>query len=565
MIEKLKYNKLLKFSSITIVSSINTFCAEEEIVLNKNSFITINTFTTSLAGFKLKKNKEEIKTRKDLLEYFLDNFSDLVFNNVDDSEDFSNGEKLEALFNLQYHYNNNELFIININGKCKESFNNIEDDKTKSLDDVFTNSELRLILQTYKEVKIKLDFPHKLKKEFEDKLKNVNGDLEGSFNVGEIKDLMEEKGFERDKIIINDGKNEFEDDDILNIAKIYVDYKDDINNYSEPKTAEIEFIAGDGLVLDKIEKKHKIDFVKDSITEDTTIFDFIRNKFKGLVHKNCKIEYFVSRDDTWYDVDGNHTFADEYKIKITINEEISDFTKKKNIEKNKININFEVNDPSKYVFISAIDSIISLEIEKGKAYDDLINKLNEHLVKDLKTGFKIYKNTKDPGNEFTTGNLEDKTTYIVVFDETATDFVKEKEKDRLYINLKFEVTDNTKFKLKQDVTDKDNIEIQQGKNYNDLLDIIKQHLGGRNLKEGFKIYKNDKNTEFTNTGILENNTKYIVVFDNDDINFVDKKTKPQKPDPQKTQETTNTEQTNNDDNETTKKGGYSGKNGKKCC
>ena len=89
------------------------------------------------------------------------NFSDLVFNNVDDSEDFSNGEKLEALFNLQYHYNNNELFIININGKCKESFNNIEDDKTKSLDDVFTNSELRLILQTYKEVKIKLDFPHK--------------------------------------------------------------------------------------------------------------------------------------------------------------------------------------------------------------------------------------------------------------------------------------------------------------------------------------------------------------------------------------------------------------------
>jgi len=206
-----------------------------------------------------------------------------------------------------------------------------------------------------------------------------------------------------------------------------------------------------------------------------------------------------------------------------------------------------------------MNNIISLEIEKGKTYKDLINKINEYLGNDLKTGFKIYKN--DRNNEFTTGEIEDNITYIVVFDETATDFVKEKEKDNLYINLKFEVTDNNKFKLKQDVTDKDNIEIQQGKDYNDLLVIIKKHLGGRNLKEGFKIYKNDRNNEFT-TGNLENNITYIVVFDNDDTNFVDKKEEPQKLDPQKTQDITNTEQTNNDDNETIKKGGYSGKNGK---
>jgi len=253
MIEKLKCNKLLIFSSITTQSSINTFCAEDEIVLSNKSYIDVNGYSTSLKGFKLKKNNKKITNGSELLIYFLNNFSNLKFYNVDDSEDEDNGKKLDEIFDLEEHYNNGKLFIININGMCKESFNNIEDDKTKFLDDVFKKRELCLILRTYKEVKIKLDFHHKLKKEFENKLIEVNNKIKSSFNVGQIKDLMGSKGFERDKISINDGKNEFKDDDTLNIATIWVDYKDAL----EPKTAEIEFIAGDDLVLDKIEKNIK--------------------------------------------------------------------------------------------------------------------------------------------------------------------------------------------------------------------------------------------------------------------------------------------------------------------
>ena len=43
------------------------------------------------------------------------------------------------------------------------------------------------------------------------------------------------------------------------------------------------------------------------------------------------------------------------------------------------------------------------------------------------------------------------------------------------------------------------------------MNIIKDKLGDKDLKEGFKIYKNDKNTEFT-TGNLEDNTTYIVEY-----------------------------------------------------
>ena len=110
---------------------------------------------------------------------------------------------------------------------------------------------------------------------------------------------------------------------------------------------------------------------------------------------------------------------------------------------------------------------------------------------------------------------------ITINDEIEGICKKKVEENKSYINLKFEVTDNNKFKLKDGIKDINNIVIEQNKNYNDLLNIIKQKLNNKDLKSGFKIYKKDKNTEFT-SGNLENGETYIVVFADDDNNFVEK-------------------------------------------
>lgn len=202
---------------------------------------------------------------------------------------------------------------------------------------------------------------------------------------------------------------------------------------------------------------------------------------------------------------------------------------------------------------------------KEKYFESLKNVENfEDFVKIERTeDSKKYENV-DENTKF-----ERDYNYKISIIKKIQNVIKEKEKDKVYISLKFEVTDNTKLKLKQNVTDKDNIEIEQGKIFNDLLEIIKTHLGGKNLVKGYNIYKNNRNEESLFTaGVLENNTTYIVVFDETAVDFVKENEKekehqdPPKQDPPKTQEITNTEQTNNDDNETTKKGGYSGKNGK---
>ena len=116
------------------------------------------------------------------------------------------------------------------------------------------------------------------------------------------------------------------------------------------------------------------------------------------------------------------------------------------------------------------------------------------------------------------------SNYKVTISGIINGIIKEKEKSKINININFDVDDNVNFKLNKNVVNKDDIKLEEGKTYDDLLDIIKKHLDGKELKEGFKIYKKSKDTniEFT-TGVLENNTTYIVVFDNEDTNFVEEK------------------------------------------
>ena len=283
----------------------------------------------------MKKNKKEITTGKDLLRYFLDNFSDLKFNDVNNDSDEDNGKNLKDLFKLEERFENNELIITSINGKYDVFFSVSKEDKDKILKDIFDNKKLELELITYYEIEINTDFRYKLKKEFQEKLKKVNNEIKTFFNVGQIKNLMQEKGFERSKISIKNETGEEIDDNLFILDyKIRVNYIDNTDIYDDfkPKTAKIEFIAGNDLALDKNAKNCEIDFVKDSITKDTTIFDFITNKFKGLSDKNCKIEYFNYEYKIWKDVKEGDGFEDEDKIRITINAEVKDYTIKKNTQ-----------------------------------------------------------------------------------------------------------------------------------------------------------------------------------------------------------------------------------------
>ena len=553
MVKELMNKKIFKFSSVTTISSLN-ICASDWNI-SKGSIIIENDYC-NLQSFNINNTTYKAPCKDDRYNYNnLCNYLSGLFNFPD------NGKKLKDSFG---DFNNYILTWVN---KCdlrtyylrKFNFDALSDF------DQFWVLHVRLIKKP--RVRIVYDsFKYRYKFVFFKKIESINKGIVNLNNltIGDFKKKLTSNGISLDKFNIGylEYSNEVDDNVDFVTNPVILKPKGDCSDYFEPCKTEIEFIAGNGLELDdKYKNGDEIVFVKENIIPNTNIKNYIFKKYNGLNNSNCTIEYKDKRDCPNYGPCGdNFVFYDGQNLKITINAEISGFTKKK-VEKCKINVNFEVKDLSKYVFKTPITNISSLEIEKGKDFNFLKGEIKKHLGKELKSGFVIYKNTKEESNKFTAGPLDDKTTYIVVFDETATDFVKKKDKNKLYIKLKFDVADNSNFKLKQGINDINSITVEQGKNYNELLNIIKGKLGGKDLKEGFKIYKNDKNNEFT-TGNLEDNTTYIIVFDNDDINFVEEKTKSQKPDPQKTQDITNTEQTNNDDNETTKKGGYSGKNGK---
>jgi len=553
MVKELMNKKIFKFSSITTISSLNICAVNWEI---KNGSITIENDYYKFQSFNINNTTYKAPCVEDRGNYnnlcnYLSGLFDFIFN----------GKKLKDSFG---DFNNYILFSVNNINLFNRDLNNFDFDPLINFQNNY-NLHINLIKKPCVRIQYN-SFYYRYKNDFNEKISNINKAIANLkfLTIKDFKQKLINQGIGLTKFNIKYVfyDNEINDDVNFVIYPVILIYNGDYSDYFEPCKTEIEFIAGNGLELDDNYKNgDEIVFVKENINNKTLIKTHIFKKYNGLNNSNCTIEYKDKRDCPNYGPCGdNFVFYDGQNLKITINAEISGFTKKK-VEKCKINVNFEVKDLSKYVFKTPITNISSLEIEKGKDFNFLKGEIKKHLGKDLNTGFKIYKDTKDPSNEFTSGLLEDNITYIVVFDKTATDFVKEKDKNKIYINLKFDVADNSNFKLKQGINDINSIKVEQGKNYNELLNIIKGKLGGKDLKEGFKIYKNDKNNEFK-SGAIEDNVTYIIVFDNDDTNFVDKKEEPQKQNPPKTQETTNTEQTNNDDNETTKKGGCSGKNGK---
>ena len=567
MTKKLINSKIIKFSSITTISSLNICAVNWKIV---NGSIQIENYNYEFQTYNF--NNTTYKAPGCIFQ----NYNDL-YNYLSGLFDFANDKKKTIKdsngdFNNYILFSVNNIYLFNYN-LDKFDFNPLLDFQENG------NLNIKLIRKPY--VRIQYDSNnYRYKDDFSKKIDNINKDIVNlkSLTIGEFKQKLVAQGIDIKKF---DFKYLFYSDEINDnvnfvIYPVKLIYKGDYSDYFEPYKTEIEFIAGNGLELDESFKKDdEIVFVKEKINNKTLIKTHIFEKYNGLKDTNCTIEYKDKRDILNYvTCENGWVFYDGQKIKITINSEIPGFTKKK-IEKYKINVNFEVKDPSKYVFNTVITNISNLEIEKDKDFNYLKEQIKKCLGKELKEGFVIYKGSKVESNKFTSGNLENNATYTVVFDENATDFVKEKEKGKIYIKLNFDVEDNNKFKLKQGIDSLkviNNIDVKQGKDYKELLNIIKIKLGNKELKEGFKIYKGSKveSNKFT-TGLLEDETTYIVVFANDDTNFVEEKQKPSQ-NPPKGQEDQDNNNNNNNNNteptEETKKRNYSGKKGKenkKCC
>ena len=111
--------------------------------------------------------------------------------------------------------------------------------------------------------------------------------------------------------------------------------------------------------------------------------------------------------------------------------------------------------------------------------------------------------------------------YKVHFNGVIPNITKYKD---IKINVKFKVTNEKKFNLRNWIKDRNDIIIEGGKSYDDLLNVIKEHLNNKDLKEGFKINEVLRvvTHEFNKKDKLKDGATYIVYFADDDPNFVEK-------------------------------------------
>ena len=170
------------------------------------------------------------------------------------------------------------------------------------------------------------------------------------------------------------------------------------------------------------------------------------------------------------------------------------------------------------------------------------------------------------------GKFEDGTIVTVTINEEIKGITTNKDPNKDYIKVQFKVSDPSKFNFKENLakTNEFNLEFEKNKKISDLLAEIKTKLGNTDLKEGYKIEKDNTSIKDNGTKLVDDAT-YIITLANDDTNFVEeiKKDKPEeKPeeeedhkDKHKEEEhkedniTNNGNNTNNTENDNTKKKG----------
>ena len=552
MIKKLKYNKLFKISSIISLISINIY--SEEIEIEKgNLYISID--------YKEYHSNENIKINS------------------------------EQDINIDFVIKNIEKFNINYDRRDKLTENKelYKVTKINYGDDSYEWKDYEgLKIKKTGEYKINIISGFKLDKNSKITIIDQNGI--NDFNIGEkVVFLTEGEAL----------KNYNKDEDILNFIRSKID---NVSTAVKEKNLNLKDIDFSDYWFVNVSE----DFIDTNVISEnkyynnTCSYDLLQ-KIKKLGKIDITLQkkpYYTSIDYDGFKYEINKD-SDEYndllnKINAKIKEERL-ITEKEIYKFIKDSVKgITLFDETNILDDGIDDNYLFNFIEKDTDEKDVVESFDKELYIDkienegdckflkpitAKVEFKIPKEyiyfNETVKNKFKNANIDFVIDNINP-DTKVIDFIKEKYFESLKDVGKFE--DFVKIERTKDLKIYENVdkntkferdEIEQGKSFNDLLEIIKTHLGGKNLVKGYNIYKNNRNEESLFTaGVLENNTTYIVVFDENAVDFVKEKEKekehqdPPKQDQPKTQETTNTEQNNNDDNETTKKGGYSGKNGK---
>ena len=585
MIKKLKYNKLFKISSIISLISINIYSEEIEIEKGKlcisidnheyysNENIKINSEQDIDIDFVIE-NIEKFYSGNDLKEELIENKKLYKVTKIDYDDNigtWGNYEGLKIKKTGEYRINiisgfkldeNSKITIIdqngindfNIGGKV---FFLTYDEKIKAYnkdEDIlnFIRSKIDNVSTVVKEKKLNLKDIN-----FSDYwFVNVSEDFidtgvisENKYNetnayklLGKIKKLG--------KIDITLQKKPY-------YTSIYYDgFKYEINKDSDEYKDLLNKINAKIKEERLITDKEIYKFIKDNVN-DITLWN--ENKILDDDIDDSYLFEFIERDtdeDDFVDSFNNELYIVKienegaYKLLKPITAKVEFKIPKEYIYFNESVKNKFENANIDFVIDNINDETKVIDFIKEKYFESLKNveKFEDFVKIERTEDSKNYENV-DENTEFTKYH-----NYRISIIKEIPNVIKEKEKDKVYINLKFEVLDSSKYELVKEINNKDEIQIEQGKNFNDLLDIIKTHLGGKNLVKGYKIYKNSRNEESLFTaGVLENNTTYIVVFDETAVDFVKENEKekehqdPPKQDPPK-QDRNNVDNNDNNNN-----------------
>ena len=313
--------------------------------------------------------------------------------------------------------------------------------------------------------------------------------------------------------INNDEINHIDDSKNLEIYKKFLENLNDENG-------KIEIVIDDRydinvtnvLLSDELSKIYKVEKKKEEDIKDL----FVRNYYHESKYSGLQV--FLKNHDVFKNTklkneDSDKDIEDLNNVTITI----TDDPDKEVITHKKCTINFEVSkglfiiDNTKYPASKNIefsDSGITTETD----INDYINKTYFN-IKDICTI-----TTQDDNK----GKFEDGTVVTVTINKEKEGITTKKDPHKVYVNVKFKVSDTNKFKFKGSLveTNEFDLEFDKDKKITDLLNEITKKLGNKNLKDGYVIEK-DNNIVNNNEDKLVDNGTYSITLADNDPNFVE--------------------------------------------
>jgi len=121
--------------------------------------------------------------------------------------------------------------------------------------------------------------------------------------------------------------------------------------------------------------------------------------------------------------------------------------------------------------------------------------------------------------------FEDGAKITVTIKHIIPDITTNKNQNKIYVKVKFEVSDNTKYKLKENILKLNNheFELEKDSKYENLIEKVKGKLENTAFKDGFTVLYN--NSDFTSGSNLINDGIYTFKLNNEDKNFVEENEK----------------------------------------